>query len=122
MRQITTAPQLALGHAAEDLDYRFQWNAPIRISKHDPQVLYHTSNYVHRSTDEGQTWRVVSPDLTVANTEMLQAAGGPITKDQTGVEVFATIFVFEESRHAARELWAGTDDGRVHITRDDGAT
>ena len=122
VREITTAPQLALGSAAEDLDYRFQWNAPIRISRHDPSVLYHTSNYVHRSTDEGQTWRIVSPDLTVANPEMLQAAGGPITKDQTGVEVYATIFVFEESPLTKGELWAGTDDGRVHITRDDGAT
>lgn len=122
VREITTAPQLALGRAAEDLDYRFQWNAPIRISKHDPRVLYHTSNYVHRSTDEGQTWRIVSPDLTLANAEMLQAAGGPITKDQTGVEVYATIFVFEESPSNAGELWAGTDDGRVQITRDDGAT
>ncbi|HSF17627.1 MAG TPA: glycosyl hydrolase [Vicinamibacteria bacterium] len=122
VREITTAPQLALGRAAEDLDYRFQWNAPIRISKHDPRVLYHTSNYVHRSTDEGQTWRIVSPDLTVANPEMLQDAGGPITMDQTGVEVYATIFVFEESPLTPGELWAGTDDGRIHLTRDDGMT
>jgi photosystem II stability/assembly factor-like uncharacterized protein len=122
LREITTAPQLALGTAAEDLDYRFQWNAPIRISMHDPSVLYHTSNYVHRSTDEGQTWTIVSPDLTRANAEMLQAAGGPITHDQTGIEVFGTIFVFEESPLAAGELWAGTDDGRVHLTRDNGKT
>jgi photosystem II stability/assembly factor-like uncharacterized protein len=120
VREITTAPQLALGTKAEDLDYRFQWNAPIRISKHDPQVLYHTSNFVHRSTDEGQTWTAVSPDLTRANREMLQDAGGPITRDQTGVEVFATIFVFEESPFAQGELWAGSDDGRVHLTRDGG--
>jgi photosystem II stability/assembly factor-like uncharacterized protein len=122
LREITTAPQLALGTDAEDLDYRFQWNAPIRISKHDPSVLYHTSNFVHRSTDEGQTWTLVSPDLTRANPEMLQTAGGPITADQTGVEVFATIFVFEESPLAADELWAGSDDGRVHLTRDNGRT
>ena len=67
LREITTAPQLSLGTKAEDLHYRFQWNAPIRISKHDPSVLYHTSNFVHRSTDEGQTWTIVSPDLTRAN-------------------------------------------------------
>jgi photosystem II stability/assembly factor-like uncharacterized protein len=120
VREITTAPQLALGTKAEDLHYRFQWNAPIRISKHDPSVLYHTSNFVHRSTDEGQTWTIVSPDLTRANAEMLQDAGGPITRDQTGVEVFATIFVFEESPLAKGELWAGSDDGRVHLTRDGG--
>jgi len=120
LREITTAPQLALGTKAEDLHYRFQWNAPIRISRHDPSVLYHTSNFVHRSTDEGQTWTIVSPDLTRANTEMLQDAGGPITKDQTGVETFATIFVFEESPLAAGELWAGSDDGRVHLTRNGG--
>ncbi|HJS73939.1 MAG TPA: glycosyl hydrolase, partial [Vicinamibacteria bacterium] len=120
VREITTAPQLALGTKAEDLHYRFQWNAPIRISKHDPSVLYHTSNFVHRSTDEGQTWTIVSPDLTRANAETLQDAGGPITKDQTGVEVFATIFVFEESPLAKGELWAGSDDARVHVTRDGG--
>ncbi len=120
VREITTAPQLSLGTRAEDLHYRFQWNAPIRISKHDPAVLYHTSNFVHRSTDEGQTWTIVSPDLTRANKEMLQDAGGPITLDQTGVEVFATIFVFEESSLAPGELWAGSDDGRVHLTRDNG--
>ncbi len=120
VREITTAPQLALGTKAEDLHYRFQWNAPIRISKHDPSVLYHTSNFVHRSTDEGQTWTIVSPDLTRANAEMLQDAGGPITLDQTGVEVFATIFVFEESPLAKGELWAGSDDGRVHVTKDGG--
>ncbi len=120
LREITTAPQLSLGTKAEDLHYRFQWNAPIRISKHDPSVLYHTSNFVHRSTDEGQTWTIVSPDLTRANPEMLQDAGGPITHDQTGVEVFATIFVFEESPLAKGELWAGSDDGRLHVTRDDG--
>ena len=120
VREITTAPQLALGTRAEDLHYRFQWNAPIRISKHDPSVLYHTSNFVHRSTDEGETWTIVSPDLTRANPEMLQDAGGPITLDQTGVEVFATIFVFEESPLAKGELWAGSDDGRVHLTRDGG--
>ena len=120
VREITTAPQLSLGTRAEDLHYRFQWNAPIRISKHDPSVLYHTSNFVHRSTDEGQTWTIVSPDLTRANPEMLQDAGGPITLDQTGVEVFATIFVFEESPLAKGELWAGSDDGRVHFTRDGG--
>jgi len=120
VREITTAPQLSLGTKAEDLHYRFQWNAPIRISKHDPSVLYHTSNFVHRSTDEGQTWTIVSPDLTRANPEMLQDAGGPITHDQTGVEVFATLFVFEESPLAKGELWAGSDDGRVHLTRDGG--
>ncbi len=120
VREITTAPQLALGTKAEDLHYRFQWNAPIRISKHDPSVLYHSSNFVHRSTDEGQTWTIVSPDLTRANPEMLQDAGGPITKDQTGVETFATLFVFEESPLAKGELWAGSDDGRVHLTRDGG--
>jgi photosystem II stability/assembly factor-like uncharacterized protein len=120
VREITTAPQLALGTKAEDLHYRFQWNAPIRISKHDPSILYHTSQFVHRSTDEGQTWTIISPDLTVANSEMLQDAGGPITLDQTGVEVFATIFVFEESPLAKGELWAGSDDGRVHVTRDGG--
>ncbi|MEE9562705.1 MAG: glycosyl hydrolase, partial [Thermoanaerobaculia bacterium] len=120
-REIMAYPQLAVGQAARDLKYRFQWNAPTRLSPHDPAVLYHTSQYVHRSTDEGQSWEVISPDLTRNDPEKQDYAGGELTWDNTGVEVYDTIFAFEESSQTPGLLWAGTDDGRVHISRDNGA-
>ena len=95
--QVMAWPQLAVGRAAKDLEFRFQWNAPIRISPHDPAVLYHTSNHVHRSTDGGRSWQVVSPDLTRDDETKQGSAGGPISKDNTGIEVYGTIFAFEES-------------------------
>ena len=94
-----------------DLKFRFQWNAPIRISPHDSDVLYHMSNQVHRSRNGGQTWQTISPDLTTANPEHQGFAGGPITSDGTGVEVYGIIFAFEESPSEAGVLWAGSDDG-----------
>ncbi|HVS62054.1 MAG TPA: glycosyl hydrolase [Thermoanaerobaculia bacterium] len=121
-REIIAYPQLQLGQAARNLKYRFQWNAPIRLSPHDPSILYHTSQFVHRSLDEGQRWNVISPDLTTDNEEQQDYAGGPISRDSTGVEVYNTIFAFEESPHRKGELWAGSDDGRIHVTRDDGGT
>jgi len=121
-RQILHYPQLQLGAAAKDLKFRFQWNAPIRLSPHDPDILYHASQVVHMSNDDGQSWSVISPDLTTNNPEHQDYAGGPITHDSTGVEVYNTVFSFEESPHTAGELWAGSDDGRVHISKDRGAT
>ena len=119
-RQIMVYPQLALAQAARELRYRFQWNAPIRLSPHDPDVLYHCSQYVHRSTDEGQSWELASPDLTRNDVDKQDYAGGPITRDNTGVEVYGTIFAFEPSPLQAGLLWAGSDDGLVHLSRDDG--
>lgn len=119
-REIMAYPQLAVGQAARDLEYRFQWNAPIRLSPHDPSVLYHTSQYVHRSTDEGQSWQVISLDLTRNDPDKQDYAGGELTWDNTGVEVYNTIFAFEESPQTPGLLWAGTDDGRVHLSRDGG--
>ncbi|HUP24714.1 MAG TPA: glycosyl hydrolase [Thermoanaerobaculia bacterium] len=121
-REIIAYPQLQLGQAARDLEYRFQWNAPIRLSPHDPDILYHTSQVVHRSTDGGQSWQTISPDLTTDNEEQQDYSGGPVTRDNTGTEVYNTIFAFEESPHRKGELWAGTDDGRVQVSRDSGAT
>jgi photosystem II stability/assembly factor-like uncharacterized protein len=121
-QQVMAWPQLAVGRAAEELRYRFQWNAPIRISPHDPDVLYHCSNYVHRSRDAGMTWEEISPDLTRDDKSKQGLAGGPITKDNTGVEVYGTIFAFEESPQQAGLLWVGTDDGRMHLSRDAGAS
>ncbi len=121
-QQVMAWPQMAVGQQAADLRYRFQWNAPIRISPHDPSVLYHCSNVVHRTMDEGATWEVVSPDLTRDDESKQGYAGEPITRDNTGVEVYGTIFAFEESPHRAGLLWAGSDDGLVHLSEDNGAT
>lgn len=120
-QQVMVWPQMAVGQQAADLKYRFQWNAPIRISPHDPTILYHCSNHVHRSQDEGQSWTEISPDLTRNDAEKQGYAGGSITWDNTGVEVYGTIFAFEESPYQAGVLWAGTDDGRVHLSVDNGS-
>jgi photosystem II stability/assembly factor-like uncharacterized protein len=121
-QEIMAWPQMAVGQQAADLRYRFQWNAPIRISPHDPSVLYHCSNVVHRTTDEGSTWEIISPDLTRNDTTKQGYAGEPITRDNTGVEVYGTIFAFEESPHQQGLLWAASDDGLVHLSRDNGST
>jgi hypothetical protein len=108
------------GIAPRDLKYRFQWNAPIVFSPHDPDVLYHTSNHVHRTRDGGLTWETISPDLTRDDDSKQSLPGEPLQHDHTSVEVYGTIFSFAESPHARGELWAGSDDGRVHLSRDDG--
>ena len=120
IKQIKAYPELVDGIAGRDLKYRFQWNFPIRFSPHDPKVLYITSNYVHRSTDEGQTWEVISPDLTNNIDAYLDRPGGPIQHDVTGVETYCTVFAFEESPLEPGVLWAGSDDGLVHVSQDNG--
>ena len=119
-RNILDYPQLQLGQAPRDMKYRFQWNAPIRISPHDAKVLYHASNVVHKSTNEGQSWEVVSPDLTRNDEEKQDYSGGPLTWDNTGVEVYGTVFAMEESSDREGLLWVGTDDGLVHLSQDGG--
>ena len=121
-RQIMAWPQLAIGQAPKDLKYRIQWNAPIVISPHDPNVLYHASQVLLRSRDEGQSWEEASPDLTRNDKSKQDYSGGPITRDNTGVEVYGTIFTLAESPHEAGTIWAGSDDGLVHITRDNAKT
>jgi len=121
-RLIDPLPQLADGHPTSDLKYRYQWNAPIVISKHDPKVLYFASQVLMKSTDEGQTWTEASPDLTRNDKTKQIASGGPIDKDVTGVEVYDTIFALTESPIEPGVLWAGSDDGLVHVTRDDTKT
>jgi len=120
-RSVRVYPESQTGQRASDMKYRFQWNAPIRISPHDPDVVYHTSQHVHRSRDGGMTWEVISPDLSRNDKSKLDYSGGPISRDNTGVEVFGTIFAFEESPKVRGLLWAGSDDGRVHVSRDNGA-
>jgi photosystem II stability/assembly factor-like uncharacterized protein len=121
-RSVIVYPQLQLGQAAKDLKYRFQWVSPILVSKHDRNVVYHASQYVHRTRDGGMTWETISPDLTTNDKTKQEASGGPINNDITGVEITNVIFALAEDPNDARTLWAGSDDGRIHITRDGGAT
>lgn len=121
-KDVVAYPQMHDGTAPRDIVYRFQWNAPIRISPHNPDVVYHCSQYVHRTQDGGRTWQVISPDLTTNKDVYQDIPGKPVQHDHTGVELYTTIFAFEESPLKAGELWAGSDDGRVHISRDNGET
>ncbi|HEX3723164.1 MAG TPA: glycosyl hydrolase [Nitrolancea sp.] len=122
-RNVTVWPEVnGFGSGAIDLKYRFQWTFPIEFSPHDPNILHITSNYVHRSTDEGSTWTTISPDLTRNDPSTLQSSGGVITDDNSGAEIYGTIFAFAESRLERGVFWAGSDDGLVHISRDDGKT
>jgi photosystem II stability/assembly factor-like uncharacterized protein len=121
-RNITPWPDIPLGWGAGDLKYRLQWTFPVLLSPHDPDTLYVGANVLFRSRDEGQTWQVVSPDLTRADPERMQPSGGPITKDNTGAEYYCTIFALAESPLQQGVLWAGSDDGLVHLSRDGGAT
>ncbi|MFH1964165.1 MAG: glycosyl hydrolase, partial [Acidobacteriota bacterium] len=121
--QLTPYPHYTEGTKMTELKYRFQWNYPIVISKHDPDNIYITSQYVHRSTDGGFNWEVISPDLTTNNPDYLDLIpGGPIQHEATGVEVYCSVFSFAESPHREGELWAGSDDGLLHISRDGGKT
>ena len=108
------------GYAAATQKYRYTWTMPIVISSHNPDVIYHTAQYVFRSNDAGRTWTTISPDLTRNDKSKQQDAGGPLTKDQYTVEYYDVIFSLAESPKQAGELWAGTDDGLVQLTRDDG--
>lgn len=121
-RQIRMYPEENGGMPESKLRYRVQWNAPITTSEHDPAVLYHGSQYVHRSVNEGQSWEVISPDLTGNHTEMFGPAGGPITVDITGVEVYSALLAIEEDRFDSGVIWAGSNDGVVSVTRDAGST
>jgi len=119
-RNILPWPENPMGWGAGDLKYRFQWTFPIVVSAHDPDMLYVTSNVVHRSTDEGTHWEVISPDLTRNDPTRMGSSGGPITKDNTSVEYYCTIFALAESPVQQGVLWVGSDDGLVHVSRDGG--
>jgi len=121
-RSIEVWPEEVLGGGALDARYRFQWTFPIVLSPHDPNVLYATGNHVFRSTDDGTTWDEVSPDLTRNDQSKMASSGGPLTQDNTGAEYYGTIFAFAESPLERGVLWAGSDDGLVHISRDNGKT
>ena len=119
---ITVWPEDPIGYGAEDLRYRFQWTFPIVLSPHDPDCLYATGNHVFRSRDGGQNWEVASPDLTRNDPATLRSSGGPITQDNVSTEYYGTIFAFAVSPVSPDILWAGSDDGLVHVSRDGGAS
>jgi photosystem II stability/assembly factor-like uncharacterized protein len=120
IRLITTWPEYMGGYGASEHKYRFAWTYPIVISPHDPNTLYIGGNMVFRSTNEGQSWEPISPDLTVADPETLKPTGGPVNLDSIGAEIYATVFALVESPHEKGVLWAGSDDGLIHISKDGG--
>ncbi|HZS08706.1 MAG TPA: glycosyl hydrolase [Blastocatellia bacterium] len=121
-RNVTAYPENPSGHGGEDFKYRFQWTAPIHVSPHNPKVVYHGGNVLFRTSDGGQTWAAISGDLTRNDKSKQKWAGGPITGDNTGVETYCTIFAIAESPAQKEVIWAGSDDGLVHVTRDGGKT
>ena len=110
------------GYAAKDVPYRFQWTFPILFSPYDSNTLYVAAQYVFRTTNDGESWTRISPDLTRHDAATLGPVGGPVTRDMTGTEWYGTIFALAESPLKAGELWAGSDDGLIHLSRNGGAT
>jgi len=119
-RAVNVWPDNPMGYGAKDIKYRFQWNFPILFSQHDPNTIYAAANVLFKTTNEGQSWEIISPDLTRNDTTKLGASGGPITKDNTGVEYYATIFTVAESPYEKGVIWTGSDDGLIYVTRDGG--
>src|SRR5262249_58991114 len=106
------------GHGGEQLRFRFQWTAPIAVSPHDAKTVYHAANVLFRTKDGGLNWDKISGDLTRNDKNKQKWSGGPITGDNTGVEMYCTIFAISESPKQKGVLWAGSDDGLVHVSRD----
>ena len=121
-RAINPYPDNPMGYASADIAERFQWTFPIVMAPTDPSILYVGSQHVWKSTNEGQSWTKISPDLTRHDPKTMGASGGPITKDNTGVETYATVFSIAPSAKDASVIWAGSDDGYVHVTRNGGTT
>lgn len=120
VRAINVWPDNPMGYGAEGMKYRFQWNFPVFFSPHNPKRLYAASNHLHVSEDFGNSWKIISPDVTRNDSAKLVASGGPITKDNTGVEYYCTIFSAVESPLEKDVIWVGSDDGLLHITHDGG--
>ena len=122
LRDINPYPNNPMGAGADVLQYRFQWNFPLVFSPHDSNTLYTAANVLFKSTNEGQSWEVISPDLTRNDKSKQGPSGGPITKDNTSIEYYDTIFTVMESPVQAGTIWIGTDDGLVQLSRDGGRT
>ncbi len=133
LKDVSVIPDDMYGYGSADLAYRFQWTYPVLVSPHNPKVLYATSQYVHRSTDQGASWQVISPNLSRSDPSTLertptmddQSIGkdwGPVKRDNTGVEWYGTIFAMVESPVKAGVLWTGSDDGYIQLSMDNGKT
>jgi photosystem II stability/assembly factor-like uncharacterized protein len=120
MRNVTPWPDNPMGSGADVLKYRFQWNFPIVFSPHDQNTLYAGGNILFKTTNEGQSWEAISPDLTRNDKSRMGSSGGPITKDNTSIEYYGTIFTLMESPVEKGVIWTGSDDGLVQNTRDGG--
>ena len=120
VKAITEQPELSDAHGAAYLEHRFQWTAPVLISAHDPNTLYHAGERLFKTTDAGVHWTAISPDLTRNDKSKQQPSGGDITLDDTGTEYYDTIFALADSPLAKGLIWVGTDDGLIQITRDEG--
>ncbi len=121
IRLVATWPRSSTGLGAQADKYRFAWTYPIVFSPHDSDCIYIGGNQILKTTDEGQSWQEISPDLTRADPETLKPSGGPINRDAVGAEHYATVYTLAESPHEPGVIWAGSDDGLLHITRDGGA-
>ncbi|MEL6589316.1 MAG: glycosyl hydrolase, partial [Bacteroidota bacterium] len=119
-RAVNVWPDNPMGYGAEGMKYRFQWNFPIAFSPHDNDKLYAASNHLHMSKDGGQSWELISPDLTRNDSAKLVSSGGPITQDNTGVEYYCTIFAMAESPTQEGLIWVGSDDGLIHVSKNGG--
>ena len=121
-KDIDPWPETSRATGAADLKYRFAWTAPIVLSPHNQRTLYTTGNRIFRTTNEGESWEIISPDLSRNDESKLRVSGGPITKEGGTAEIYCTVFAFAESAIQQGLLWAGTDDGLVHVSRDDGGS
>jgi hypothetical protein len=119
VKAITEQPELSDAHGADKLEHRFQWTAPVLISPHDPNTLYHAGERLFKTTDGGVHWQAISPDLTRNDKSKQHVSGGDITLDDSGTEYYDTIFALAESPITKGLLWVGTDDGLIQITRDE---
>ena len=117
---VSVWPEIGWGEGPKDHKYRFQWTYPIIISPHDPDTLYVAAIFLFKSTDSGDSWEKISPDLTKGDTSKMDPSGGPLTLDTTYVEHYGTIFSFTESPHQAGVYWAGSDDGKLHYSNNSG--
>ena len=119
-KSIKEYPELALGNAPKDFKYRFNWNAPVVTAPSDPSILYHAGNVVFKSTDQGNSWKVISPDLTRNDKSQQVAGGAPFTNEAAGGENYNTLMSLMVAPNNPNEIWAGSDDGLLHITKDGG--
>ena len=121
-RDVNPWPDNPMGYGAEGATERFQWNFPLQFSIHDPNTLYAASQHLWKSTNAGASWERISDDLTRNDKSKMGPSGGPITKDNTSVEYYGTIFVVAESPHDKNVLWTGSDDGLLHVSRNGGGS